>query len=126
MRSYCFDSFWRTDRYDSSDDESSDDDEDLILPIDPEKCTVGGAGFAGGAAGSPVSFYVTAKDSRGKRIRDGGAYVTVTVTATAGTEGDAIVVDVKDNEDGTYTATYTVGSRGNYEVILFACALFFL
>ena len=42
---------------------SSDDEADIPAgPIDPERCTIGGPGFQGGAAQAPVTFYVTAKE----------------------------------------------------------------
>ena len=34
---------------------------------------IAGPGYSGGAALATVSFYVIAKDSSGKRIREGGA-----------------------------------------------------
>lgn len=72
---------------------------------------------AGGAAESPAHFYVTAKDSRGTRIKDGGAYVVVTARAVGpGLTAPPVHGSVKDNKDGSYTATYTVPTRGNYQV----------
>src|SRR5436189_5074264 len=38
---------------------------------------VTGPGVSGGAAGSPMSFFVTCKDSGGKRVPIGGAHVEV-------------------------------------------------
>lgn len=74
-------------------------------------------GTAGGAAERPAHFYITAKDSRGTRIKDGGAYVVVTARAVGpGATSPPVHGSVKDNKDGSYTATYTVPSRGNYEV----------
>jgi Filamin/ABP280 repeat len=90
-----------------------------IGPIDPEKCTIGGSGYTGGAACTTTSFFVTAKDSAGKRIKEGGAHVTVKVTPLGLTSSSAEPVEdvsVNDNEDGTYTCTYSVPARGNYEV----------
>lgn len=109
-------------RYGSS-SSGSDDEEFPAGPICPEMCLVGGPGFAGGSAGSPVSFRVTAKDDRGTRIKEGGAYVTAKVvpgsTARAGGAVD-IVAAVRDHQDGTYTASYTVPTRGDYQVSLAA------
>ena len=99
---------------------SSDDEADIPAgPIDPERCTIGGPGFQGGAAQAPVTFYVTAKDARGTRIREGGAYVVVKVTpgSSARAAGaEAVVPDVRDVGDGTYNCTYSVPVRGDYEV----------
>ena len=88
-------------------------------PLDPEQCVLSGPGFTGGAAGAPVSFTMTSKDSRGSRLREGGAYVVVTVTP--GSQASAAgasqtLAPVKDMGDGTYVATYAVSSRGDYQV----------
>ncbi len=42
--------------------------------------------------------------------------VTVKAAGPAAETLQPIHATVKDNRDGTYTATYTVPSRGNYEV----------
>lgn len=109
-----------TDLYDLSDYDSSDsENQDDFLPPGPleaEKCTLSGPGFTGGAAGSPVSFVITAKDGRSKRIRDGGAYVRVEVQPMRGVSADPVDPSIKDHRDGSYTVTYSVSTRGNYEV----------
>ena len=108
------------DLYDLSDYDSSDsDNQDDFLPPGPleaEKCTLSGPGFTGGAAGSPVSFVITAKDGRSKRIRDGGAYVRVQVQPMRGVNAERVDPSIKDHGDGSYTVTYSVSVRGNYEV----------
>ena len=104
-------------RYESS--SGSDDGEYPAGAICPEMCLVGGPGFAGGSAGSPVSFRITAKDDRGTSITDGGAYVVAKLVpgSTAKAAGaEEVVAAVRDNQDGTYTATYTVLIRGDYQV----------
>lgn len=117
------------DLYDLSDYDSSDsDNQDDFLPPGPleaEKCTLSGPGFTGGAAGSPVSFVITAKDGRGKRIRDGGAYVRVQVQPMRGVNADPVDPSIKDHGDGSYTVTYSVFTRGNYEVTLEPCHCLF-
>jgi hypothetical protein len=108
---------------DTSEDEGSDSEDDEMDyppgPICPEKCTLGGPGYTGGAAKSTVSFFVTAKDERGTRIREGGAYFVATVrpgNAARAAGADVVTASVKDNNDGTYTASYSVAARGDYEV----------
>ncbi|KAL2923313.1 Tripartite motif-containing protein 45 [Bienertia sinuspersici] len=104
---------------DSSSD-SEDEGEYLaskpIGPIDPSKCTAAGAGVSGGSACSPCNFVLTAKDSDGRKISDGGAQVKVKVTPGVGVGGSDIDGMVKDQGDGTYTVTYVVPKRGNYMV----------
>jgi hypothetical protein len=105
-----------------SEEESSEEEEEAELlpgPVDAEQCTLGGPGYTGGSAKSTVSFFVTAKDERGTRIREGGAYVTATISpGNAARAGGADVVhaEVKDGGDGTYVVTYSVAARGDYEV----------
>ena len=68
-----------------------------------------------------MSFQIQTRDSNDKKLATGGDYVTVQVTpsklaATHGAKESQAIV--KDNEDGTYTATYSVEYRGDYEVTL--------
>lgn len=103
--------------YDSSDSENEND----FLPpgpLDPAKCTLSGPGFIGGSAGSPTSFVLTAKDARSKRVTDGGDYVTVQVRPIRNANAETLQATVKDQGDGSYTVTYSVSARGNYEVLL--------
>ena len=106
-----------------SEEEESSEEEEMDLPpgpVDAEQCTLGGPGYTGGSAKSTVSFFVTAKDERGTRIREGGAYVTATLSpgnaARAG-GADTVHAEVKDGGDGTYVVTYSVAARGDYEVM---------
>lgn len=102
-----------------SDSESEAEVEELPPgPIDANRCDAKGPGFAGAAAGAPVKLVITAKDSSGKRIREGGAYIQVYVEPVSkGQEQQPrIDGDITDHGDGTYTAFYTVPSKGNYKV----------
>jgi hypothetical protein len=71
-----------------------------------------------------VKLVITAKDSSGKRIREGGAYVQVYVepasaaAAAAQLQPERVDAVITDHNDGTYTAFYTVTSKGNYKVQL--------
>lgn len=87
-----------------------------IGPVDPGKCTTAGTGVGGGAAGAAASFVVVTKDSDGRRIPHGGAYIRVRVMPGAGVGGVEQDAVVKDHADGTYTATYAVAKRGDYMV----------
>ncbi len=70
-------------------------------------------------AQAPVSFHIQARDARDKNLNEGGDYVVVrvipgsTALAAGAKESEAIV---KDNGDGSYTATYSVEARGDYQV----------
>lgn len=63
---------------------------------------------------SPAAFIVTAYDVHGRRMKYGGATVTVSVTGEGG--GDPIEGIAKDNQDGSYLCTYRVERRGDYSV----------
>jgi len=71
------------------------------------------------ASQAPAYFHIQARDSRDKNLTEGGDYVVVRVipgtTAMAGGAKEAEAI-VKDNGDGSYTATYSVESRGDYQV----------
>lgn len=108
----------------SESEESSDEDEvdESLLPpgpIDINRCLLSGPGLSGGSAGSPVKMVITAKDSGGRRIREGGAYILVTAefsSPSTGGHAPSVGAEVVDREDGTYIATYTVPSKGLYKV----------
>ncbi|KAL9237834.1 hypothetical protein vseg_012336 [Gypsophila vaccaria] len=104
----------------AADSSDSEDDEYLaskpIGPVDPAKCTAAGAGVSGGSACSPTTFVLTAKDSDGRKIPNGGAQIKVTVNPGVGVGGSDIDGVVKDQGDGTYSVTYVVPKRGNYMV----------
>ncbi|CAL8472041.1 g11583 [Coccomyxa elongata] len=112
----------KRDAEDTSEDEGSESEDEMEYPPGPicaEKCTLGGPGYTGGAAKSTVSFFVTVKDERGTRIREGGAYLVATIrpgNAARAAGADVVTATVKDNNDGTYTATYSVAARGDYEL----------
>eukprot|EP00887_Chlorella_sp_A99_P003421 scaffold7.g3421.t1 len=102
---------------DSSSSESEPDEEELPPgPLEPERCSAHGPGFAGGAAGAPVKLTITSKDERGKRIREGGAYVRVGVEPTGG--GERLEAEVTDHANGQYTAVYAVPAKGNYKLYI--------
>lgn len=108
-----------SDDYSTSSDEEPDESQLPPGPIDPSRCSATGPGFSGGSSGMPVKMVITAKDSAGRRIRDGGAYVLVTLDKPAPT-GSVVVAraEVTDHGDGTYTALYTCPSKGSYQVSL--------
>ncbi|KAL2654097.1 hypothetical protein R1flu_022225 [Riccia fluitans] len=87
-----------------------------IGPVDPGKCTAAGTGVGGGAAGAAASFVVVTKDSDGRRVGHGGAYIRVRITPGVGVGGAEQEAVVKDHADGTYTVTYAVAKRGDYMV----------
>lgn len=78
---------------------------------------------------APVSFHIQARDGRDQKLSEGGDYVVVrvipgsTARAAGAKESEAIV---KDNGDGSYTATYSVEARGDYQVGLSLPKLLFL
>lgn len=100
--------------YSTSSDEEEDESQLPPGPIEPGRCTATGQGYTGGPAGRPVKMVITAKDAKGRRIREGGASVVVTLDTTRG----ALVAssEVEDHGDGTYTAVYECPSKGPYQV----------
>ncbi len=72
--------------------------------------------------GSQLSFRIIAKDSRGKRIPEGGSYITARLlpgSSARAAGAEAVVAEVIDNRDGSYIARYTVPVRGDWEVCTF-------
>jgi hypothetical protein len=106
---------------DSEEEDSDSDDEDRPPPkeigdVDPSRCKVSGPGFSGAAAGVPVPLYLHAHDAWGRRLTKGGDEVVVRVTPASSSMAvsGAINVNVVDNGNGTYTASYTAPVKGNY------------
>eukprot|EP00959_Pyramimonas_sp_CCMP1952_P365616 7657327-Pyramimonas_sp.AAC.1 len=60
-----------------------------------------------------ITLVVISYDKDGRRIREGGQKVIVTVDSK---EGASIEATVRDNSDGTYSCTYVVPTRGDYTV----------
>ncbi|KAL4446815.1 hypothetical protein ABPG77_008059 [Micractinium sp. CCAP 211/92] len=105
----------------SDSEDSSDEGEPDAPPGPPDaaRCRAHGPGFSGAAAGAPVSLTITCRDAAGKRVREGGAFILVMVEPTAppgGEEPEPIQAEVKDHGNGTYTASYEVPSKGNYQL----------
>lgn len=64
-----------------------------------------------------MKLVVDVRDVRGKRMKEGGEEVDVRVQATGmGGTSQHVECTVVDNENGTYTATYTPANKGNYLV----------
>ncbi|KAL3686163.1 hypothetical protein R1sor_004185 [Riccia sorocarpa] len=101
---------------DSENDEADKLARKPIGPVDPGRCTAAGTGVGGGAAGAAASFVVVTKDSDGRRVGHGGAYIRVRITPGVGVGGAEQEAVVKDHGDGTYTVTYAVAKRGDYMV----------
>ena len=74
----------------------------------------------GSNAGMPVKVFVTLKDSRGRRVKEGGDEVTVRVQQLGlpapGAAVPYIDVTVADNNDGSYAAVYSAPAKGNYSL----------
>jgi Filamin/ABP280 repeat len=101
---------------DSDDTPSLPSSPQSVGPVDPSRSIAAGPGVAGGAAGTAVSFTVTLKDSHGSKIPHGGTIVKAKVSPGPGVGGSDLDSIVKDLNDGTYTVTYLVPKRGNYNV----------
>uniref|UniRef100_A0A6B2KXF2 Calponin-homology (CH) domain-containing protein n=1 Tax=Arcella intermedia TaxID=1963864 RepID=A0A6B2KXF2_9EUKA len=79
---------------------------------DPKHCVCSGPGIEGGVAGEPVSFFIQTKDSTGSNVPNGGANIVATLEDPHG----KIPVDIVDNQDGTYTATYVPRTADNIKL----------
>ena len=70
--------------------------------LEPERCTVGGPGVAGGIVGVGTHVSVRARDANGIGIREGGQAFTLTLQHTS-TGSQVKTYSSTDNGDGTYT-----------------------
>lgn len=88
-------------------------------PLTSPSFAAAGPGFNGGAAGEPVSLYLTLRDRHGRRAETGGEYVSVRLTPAgpAGNDPKAVIyAEVVDRGDGTYVATYAVPDKGSFRL----------
>jgi len=74
----------------------------------PGQCEAFGPGISAATAGVEVGFTVVTKDIAGNKIPRGGANI---VSVFKDPKGD-IPVRIVDNNDGTYSATYTARTAG--------------
>jgi len=80
---------------------------------DPVQCRCWGPGLEGGEAHTPAEFYIEARNKLGEPIHNGGHPFAVSVKDPYNTN---LVVDVHDNQDGTYKVTYNPTEPGDHVV----------
>lgn len=104
----------------SSDEEDEEEDaSSLSGPIDPEQCIASGPGITGGTAGSLVSFLVHTKDTSGRFLQEGGAYIVVKIehqSKTPNQNSVPIEAQIVENGNGSYKVSYSVLEKGSYQV----------
>jgi filamin len=82
--------------------------------VEPGKAVAGttvaeGEGLSKVVAGETGEFVVTTKDANGNVLEKGGNNINAALSGTAD-----ITVDVKDNDNGTYNASYVPTKVGDY------------
>jgi hypothetical protein len=76
--------------------------------------TTASGNLSGGAAGSALTFTISAHDANGNRRTTGGDSFTVVLTQTVGkTSFSGTVVD---NQNGNYSCLYNVTLAGEYKL----------
>lgn len=83
-----------------------------ILHADAAHSTVLGSGLVGGNSGAVYTFTIQANDINGQRVYTGGDAFTVQISAPGG----AITATVLDQQDGTYTVSFTASKNGKYTI----------
>ncbi|KAF0984705.1 hypothetical protein FDP41_000604 [Naegleria fowleri] len=117
-------------------DEGTDSSMDDVLEdlADPSMCDAEGDGLTRAVAGVEASFTITARDSDGQVLTEGNETFRVTLfsvnlesssaesgnsdAAAASHERVVIQAQVKNNNDGTYSVTYTPEKAGQYRMEL--------
>lgn len=84
--------------------------------LDSATSTLGGTGFPVSTAGVPSELVVTARDTYGNRLTEGGSQVRMVLYATT-TQVAEFEIGVIDNDDGTYTGLLQRSSSANYTVL---------
>jgi hypothetical protein len=83
-----------------------------VLPATAHAATTTANVPAGGSAGSPTTITIQARDQFGNNVTVGGATVEVTVSGA----NNAGPILATDNDDGTYSASYTPAASGPDQV----------
>ncbi|EGC33589.1 hypothetical protein DICPUDRAFT_80660 [Dictyostelium purpureum] len=83
--------------------------------IDPTKCEAFGQGLETGVPGKLSTFTIRAKDSNGRIVKTPQQFYVF----VQGPPGIQIYGDVKNNNDGTYSVTYTPTVSGGYGVMVY-------
>lgn len=81
--------------------------------VDPNQTVAYGPGLKGGNTAEPAVFTVETRNSKGEKIKTGGAMIAVDVQ-----NADGVLIDsnIKDNNDGSYTVTYAPQDAGIHKV----------
>jgi len=83
-------------------------------PADPRNSYAHGPGLEpGNETNQPLHFTIVAKNVHDEQVDYGGNKFDVVI---AGPTGDKRPDSIKDNEDGTYSVTYSVSKPGDYQV----------
>jgi filamin len=80
---------------------------------DPLQCRCFGPGLEGGEAHKPAVFTIEARNKKGDKIPNGGHPFAVNVKDPF---GQPLPVDLRDNNDGTYTCQYNPADPGEHVV----------
>jgi len=88
--------------------------DDVLLGL--SNCVVSGDGLQSAVVGKENAFVIQAADKTGKNIEVGGAIFSAKIT---GPVGELKPLHVQDNQDGTYTVTYTPMHPGTHQIELF-------
>jgi len=76
-----------------------------------------GTGLSRGKVGHKSTFTIIAKDRNGEPCIAGGDLLSVKLHCP---NGSPITADVEDNNDGTYTASFTPVSKGDHQITVHA------
>ncbi|KAI3425374.1 hypothetical protein D9Q98_009138 [Chlorella vulgaris] len=88
-----------------------DEDGWVQSAADPQHCRVAGPGVTKAVAGKLAELAIEARDDNGCLRLSGGDEFQAALTGPA-----AVTIDVKDNDDGTYSLSYTATVAGVYEL----------
>ncbi|KAG7240364.1 hypothetical protein INR49_026935 [Caranx melampygus] len=83
--------------------------------VDLSKCTIEGEGLQRGREGQRGSFTLVCRDSGGEQMARGGEHVLVSVVHKE-KKNCTVETTVVDNDDGSYSISYTPEEPGTYSV----------
>eukprot|EP01119_Soliformovum_irregulare_P009826 TRINITY_DN2367_c0_g1_i2.p1 TRINITY_DN2367_c0_g1~~TRINITY_DN2367_c0_g1_i2.p1 ORF type:complete len:894 (+),score=334.19 TRINITY_DN2367_c0_g1_i2:3904-6585(+) len=81
--------------------------------VDASNCKVYGKGWEAAKEGDKTSFTIEARDKNGKRMVTGGENFKASIKDKT---GESVYSHLRDNNDGTYTVTYTPRDEGKIHI----------
>ncbi|XP_071948061.1 E3 ubiquitin-protein ligase TRIM45-like [Antedon mediterranea] len=87
--------------------------------IDPQKCSASGDGLYVAREAEEAEFCVVVRDNEGKECPQGAEDINIEIIQRGRRNGEHVIVDIEDEEDGSHKVYYTPDIPGQYFISVF-------